>query len=124
MWPEWRQRAEPALTQIRLSTLQGLHERVTHLTLGQTRRLLRGTVAPAEACSSHRNPRREREEVSVALYIWKNSELLTGPTRAYQLGRGKSGPLPPRLMVIQRGTEWVVTWPKLHREGSVVSLQN
>jgi len=51
-------RAEPALTQIRLSTLQGLHERVTHLTLGQTRRLLGGTVAPAGACSSHRNPRR------------------------------------------------------------------
>ena len=51
-------RAEPALTQIRLSTLQGLHERVTHLTLGQTRRLLGGTVAPVGACSSHRNPRR------------------------------------------------------------------
>lgn len=54
-------RDEPALTQIRLSTLQGLHERVTHLTLGQTRRLLVGTVAPAGACSSHRNPRRGRE---------------------------------------------------------------
>lgn len=53
-------RAEPALTQIRLSTLQGLHELVTHLTLGQTR-LLGGTVAPAGACLSHRNPRRGRE---------------------------------------------------------------
>lgn len=85
-------RAEPALTQIRLSTLQGLHERVTHLTLGQTRRLLGGTVAPAGACSSHRNPRRGRggREVSEARYIWKNSELLTGPTRPLcQLGVGK-----------------------------------
>lgn len=54
-------RAELELTQIRLSTLQGFHERVVHLTLGQTRRLLGGTVAPAGACSSHRNPRRERE---------------------------------------------------------------
>lgn len=53
--------AELALTQIRLSTLQGFQERVVHLTLGQTRRLLGGTVAPAGACSSHRNPRRERE---------------------------------------------------------------
>ena len=52
---------ELALTQIRLSTLQGFQERVVHLTLGQTRRLLGGTVAPAGACSSHRNPRRERE---------------------------------------------------------------
>lgn len=58
-------RAEPALTQIRLSTLQGLHKRVTHLTLEQTRRLLGGTVAPAGACSSHRNPRRGREEGGV-----------------------------------------------------------
>jgi len=54
-------RAELTLTQIRLSTLQGFHERLVHLTLGQTRRLLGGTVAPAGACSSHRNPRRERE---------------------------------------------------------------
>lgn len=54
-------RAELALTQIRLSTLHGFHERLVHLTLGQTRRLLGGTVAPAGACSSHRNPRRERE---------------------------------------------------------------
>lgn len=54
-------RAELTLTQILLSTLQGFHERLVHLTLGQTRRLLGGTVAPAGACSSHRNPRRERE---------------------------------------------------------------
>lgn len=114
-------RADPALTQIRLSTLQGLHERVTHLTLGQTRRLLGGTVAPAGACSSHRNPRRGREggkEVSEALYIWKNSELLTGPTRPLcQLGMGEG-------LVTEGGSEGVVTWQKLHREGSVVSLQN
>lgn len=62
-------RAEPALTQIRLSTLQGLHERVTHLTVGQTRRLLGGTVAPAGACSTHRNPRRGREGVRGPLYL-------------------------------------------------------
>lgn len=71
-------RAEPALTQIRLSTLQGLHELVTHLTLGQTRRLLGGTVAPAGACSSHRNPRGGGRKVSEALYVWRDSELLTG----------------------------------------------
>lgn len=69
-------RAELALTQIRLSTLQGFHERVVHLTLGQTRRLLGGTVAPAGACSSHRNPRREREgDVRCPLYLTRLGDV-------------------------------------------------
>lgn len=82
-------RAEPALTQIRLSTLQGLHELVTHLTLGQTRRLLGGTVAPAGACSSHRNPRRGREEgVRGPLHL-ERLRALNKPTGVLcQLGRG------------------------------------
>lgn len=73
-------RAKSALTQIRLSTLQGLHELVTHLTLGQTRRLLGGTVAPAGACSGHRNPRRGRKELSEALHL----ERLRVLNRPYQ----------------------------------------
>ena len=119
-------RAEPALTQIRLSTLQGLHERVTHLTLGQTRRLLGGTVAPAGACSSHRNPRRGGREMSEALYIWRDLALFTGPSRALcQVGKGRGHPLLPQPMVMVGSSEGVVILPKLHREdGSVVSLQN
>lgn len=61
--------AELALTQIRLSTLQGFQERVVHLTLGQTRRLLGGTVAPAGACSSHKNPREREGDVRCPLHL-------------------------------------------------------
>lgn len=74
-------RAKSALTQIRLSTLQGLHVLVTHLTLGQTRRLLGGTVAPAGACLGHRNPRRGRKGVvRGSLHL----ERLTVLNRPYQ----------------------------------------
>jgi len=45
-------------------------------------------------------------EVSEALYIWRNSELLTGPTRAFcQLGMRKSCPPPPQPMVTEGGSE-------------------
>lgn len=82
-------RAKSALTQIRLSTLQGLHELVTHLTLGQTRRLLGGTVAPAGACSGHRNPRRGRKGVVRGSTSGETQQFLISPTRAlFQLGRG------------------------------------
>lgn len=82
-------RAKSALTQIRLSTLQGLHVLVTHLTLGQTRRLLGGTAAPAGACSGRRNPGGGGRELSEALYIWRDSQFFIGTTGAlFQLGRG------------------------------------
>ena len=119
-------RAEPALTQIRLSTLQGLHERVTHLTLGQTRRLLGGTVAPVGACSSHRNPRRGgRGRVRGPLHL----ERLRAPYRPKRsplsVGQGNGYPLLLQPMVMVGGSEEVVKLPKLHREeGSIVSLQN
>lgn len=122
-------RAQPALTQIRLSTLQGLHERVTHLTLGQTRRLLGGTVAPAGACSRHRNPRSGGREVSEAFDIWRDSEILTGPARApCQLAKGGVlfflSPWHLLRMTMLGGSETVGTWPEFHGgEGSVASLQ-
>lgn len=47
-----------------------------HLTLGQTRRLLGGMVAPAGACSSHRNPRREREgDVRCPLHLMRLEDV-------------------------------------------------
>lgn len=61
-------RAGP-LPQIRLSALQELL--VTPPDLGGKPRRLLGPVAPAGACSSHRNPRRGGRGVSEALYIWR-----------------------------------------------------
>lgn len=82
-------------------------------------------MAPAGACSSHRNPRRGGREVSEALYIWRDSELLTGPARALcQLGKARGYRLLPQPMVTGGGPKEVVILLKLHREeGSAVSLQ-
>lgn len=73
--------AKLAFTNIRFSTLQGFQERVVHLTLGQTRQLLGGMVAPAGACSSHRNQRREREgDVRCPLHLKRLGDV-TRPLR-------------------------------------------
>lgn len=99
--------AELALTQIRLSTLQGFQERVVHLTLGQTRRLLGGTVAPAGACSSHKNPRREREgDVRCPLHLKR---------------LGPYGSPEPAVHVLGIGQRWSKGCQLLRKKGTMAS---